>query len=63
MVQNDAQNRDKKAGRKLGSSERDVLTLGIAIAAIIMFVGAGGSVLPQVLRPGPKARTPPMRSS
>ena len=48
MVQNDAESRGKQAERKLGSSERDVLTLGIAIAAIIMFVGTGGSVLPRV---------------
>jgi diguanylate cyclase (GGDEF)-like protein len=48
VVQNVVQNRDNEAGRKLGRSERDVLTLGIAIAAIIMFVGTGGSVLPRV---------------
>jgi diguanylate cyclase (GGDEF)-like protein len=35
---------------KLGAAERDVLTLGIAIAAIIMFVGTGGSVLPRVVQ-------------
>jgi diguanylate cyclase (GGDEF)-like protein len=48
VVRIDAQGRGKQAGRKLGSAERDVLTLGIAIAAIIMFVGTGGSVLPRV---------------
>ena len=37
-------------GRKLGKAERDVLTLGIAIAAIMMFVGTGGSVLPQFVQ-------------
>jgi diguanylate cyclase (GGDEF)-like protein len=47
-VQNVAQNRGNDAGRKLGRSERDVLTLGIAIAAIIMFIGTGSSVLPRV---------------
>ncbi len=43
-----AQNNASGAGRKLGAAERDVLTLGIAIAAIIMFVGTGSSVLPRV---------------
>jgi diguanylate cyclase (GGDEF)-like protein len=48
VVQNGVQSRGKPAERKLGKSERDVLTLGIAIAAIIMFIGTGGSVLPRV---------------
>jgi diguanylate cyclase (GGDEF)-like protein len=48
VVQNVVQSRGKQAERKLGKSERDVLTLGIAIAAIIMFIGTGGSVLPRV---------------
>jgi diguanylate cyclase (GGDEF)-like protein len=48
VVHSFAQGRGKQTGRKLGRSERDVLTLGIAIAAIIMFVGTGGSVLPRV---------------
>ncbi|MFM5948330.1 MAG: putative bifunctional diguanylate cyclase/phosphodiesterase, partial [Novosphingobium sp.] len=34
----------------LGSTGKDVVALGIAIAAIIMFVGTGGSVLPAVVR-------------
>ena len=34
----------------MGRTNRDVLTLGIAIAAIVMFVGTGGSVLPQIAR-------------
>ena len=29
---------------------RDVLALGIAMAAIIMFVGQGGNLMPQVVR-------------
>ena len=37
-------------GRELGYAERDVIALGIAAAAIIMFVGTGGVVLPQVIR-------------
>jgi diguanylate cyclase (GGDEF)-like protein len=48
VVHNVAQSRGVEAGHKLGRSERDVLTLGIAIAAIIMFIGTGGSVLPRV---------------
>ena len=34
---------------RVGNAQRDVVALGIAAAAIIMFVGAGGRVLPQVL--------------
>ena len=34
---------------RLGRSNRDVVTLGIACAAIIMFVGTGGSALPQIV--------------
>ncbi|HSG32900.1 MAG TPA: diguanylate cyclase, partial [Sphingomonadaceae bacterium] len=36
--------------RRIGPAERDIVTLGIAAAAIILFVGTGGSVLPQVVR-------------
>ena len=35
---------------RLGRTNRDVVTLGIASAAIIMFIGTGGSVLPQIVR-------------
>ena len=38
------------AGSKMGGAQRDVVALGIAAAAIILFVGTGGSVLPQVIR-------------
>lgn len=38
------------SGHQLGRTERDVIALGIATAAIIMFVGTGGTVFPQVLR-------------
>lgn len=34
----------------LGTAERDLVALGIAIAAVIMFVGTGGSLMPQILR-------------
>ena len=39
-----------QAHLRIGSAERDIIALGIAIAAIIMFVGTGGAVLPQVVR-------------
>ena len=34
----------------LGKAERDVIALGIVIAATIMFVGTGGTVLPKIAR-------------
>ncbi|MDG2005256.1 MAG: EAL domain-containing protein [Novosphingobium sp.] len=43
-----SQPRSDKAG--VGIAERDIIALGIATAAIIMFVGTGGTVLPQVVR-------------
>ena len=36
--------------RRIGSGERDVVLLGIVVAAIILFVGTGGQVMPQVVR-------------
>ena len=40
-----------KSGRdpRLGRAERDLVALGIAVGAIILFVGTGSVVLPQVL--------------
>ena len=38
------------ASPRVGTAQRDVMALGIAAAAIIMFVGAGGRVLPQVVQ-------------
>lgn len=35
---------------QLGRAERDLVALGIAVAAIILFVGTGGMVLPQAVR-------------
>jgi len=35
---------------RIGAAEQDIIALGIATAAIIMFVGTGGSVLPQIVR-------------
>ena len=41
--------RKPKAGR-VDKTGKDMLVLGIAFAAIIMFIGTGGSVMPQVVR-------------
>ncbi len=38
------------ATRIFGRAERDIVTLGIAIAAIILFVGTGGSIMPKIVR-------------
>jgi diguanylate cyclase (GGDEF)-like protein len=35
---------------RAGNAERDIVALGIAIAAIIMFVGTGSAVVPPVIR-------------
>ncbi|MEL1250002.1 putative bifunctional diguanylate cyclase/phosphodiesterase [Aurantiacibacter gilvus] len=35
---------------QIGNAERDVIALGIAIAAIILFVGTGGTIMPQIVR-------------
>ena len=44
--------RDRKVEerKRLGDAERDIIALGIATAAILMFVGTGGSVLPSVIK-------------
>jgi len=40
----------RKAGAgRFGRAERDIVALGIAVTALIMFVGTGGVVLPQVI--------------
>nr|WP_283773419.1 EAL domain-containing protein [Altererythrobacter sp. KTW20L] len=44
---------EDKAGETkppLAKAERDVVALGIAVAAIILFVATGGTVMPQILR-------------
>lgn len=35
---------------RIGHAERDVIALGIAIAAIILFVGTGGTIMPQIVQ-------------
>lgn len=37
-------------GRRFGTAERDIVALGIATAALILFVGTGGSIMPQIVR-------------
>jgi len=39
----------EKSQKLKGSSERDLVALGIAVAAIILFVGTGGRVLPAAI--------------
>jgi len=34
----------------LKPANRDILTLGIAVAALILFVGTGGTIMPQIVR-------------
>jgi diguanylate cyclase (GGDEF)-like protein len=34
----------------LGAADRDIVTLGIAVAALILFVGTGGSIMPKIVR-------------
>src|SRR5688572_23356884 len=34
----------------MAKAERDIVSLGIAVAAIILFVGAGGSLFPRIVR-------------
>jgi len=35
---------------RLGNTRRDVITLGVALTAILLFVSTGGQVLPQIVR-------------
>ncbi|MFC4295064.1 putative bifunctional diguanylate cyclase/phosphodiesterase [Novosphingobium tardum] len=46
------QQQPKPSGRpyRFGRAERDIVALGIITAAIILFVGTGGTVLPQIVR-------------
>ncbi|WEK46764.1 MAG: EAL domain-containing protein [Candidatus Andeanibacterium colombiense] len=38
------------ADKNVGRAEHDVVALGVAMAALILFVGTGGTVLPQIVR-------------
>ena len=41
--------KDHEPNNPLQTAERDIIALGIAVAAIIMLVGTGGTVLPKVM--------------
>ena len=41
---------DTVGAPRSGSADRDVVALGIAVAAIILFVGTGGSIMPKIAR-------------
>ena len=34
----------------LGKAQRDIIALGIAVAAILLFVTTGGTLMPQIVR-------------
>nr|WP_166175863.1 EAL domain-containing protein [Altererythrobacter segetis] len=48
-----------ESGEPLERAQRDVVALGIAIAALILFVGIGGRVMPQILRSWLGMQQPP----
>jgi diguanylate cyclase (GGDEF)-like protein len=52
---------DKLSGetRVLAKADRDIITLGIAVAAIILFVGTGGTIMPQIVRSWMGTGAPP----
>ena len=52
-------NLDGDTADGLGKAERDVVTLGIAVAAILLFVGTGGTVMPRVVRSWMGLEAPP----
>ena len=41
--------RNRKSQDRLGSAEKDLIALGIAVGAILLFVATGGTVLPSVI--------------
>ncbi len=41
---------DTASSKRFGRAERDIVALGIAFAAIIMFIGTGGAVMPKIAR-------------
>ncbi|WP_338245437.1 putative bifunctional diguanylate cyclase/phosphodiesterase [Aurantiacibacter hainanensis] len=43
-------NSHKSDDGKIGNAERDMIALGIALAAVILFVGTGGTLMPQIVR-------------
>jgi len=49
-LQNPAAVNPEEEPRRLGRADRDIAALGIAVAAIILFVGTAGSVMPKIVR-------------
>ena len=49
MTAPDNKARAARSRGRIRTAERDILALGIAAAAIIMFVGTGGAVVPKVI--------------
>jgi hypothetical protein len=47
------------SGKPLERAQRDVVALGIAVAGVILFIGIGGRVMPQILRSWFGADRPP----
>ena len=45
-----AADRPRQESRTFGRAERDIVALGIGVAALIMFVGTGGSLMPKIVR-------------
>ncbi|BBC73612.1 GGDEF-domain containing protein [Altererythrobacter sp. B11] len=41
---------EEHQGNRFGQAERDLVALGIAISALILFVGTGGRLMPQIIR-------------
>ncbi len=50
MLKRALQTKAKAADKKIRSAERDMIALGIATASVIMFVGTGGTLMPQIAR-------------
>jgi diguanylate cyclase (GGDEF)-like protein len=48
LVKPEAENQQGKPST-LGKAERDIVALGIVVAALILFVGTGGSVMPKLV--------------
>lgn len=49
----------EKGAAPMGKAQRDLVALGIAVAAILMFVGTGSMVLPQAIRSLTDSGSPP----
>lgn len=50
MLKRALQKKAKAADKKIRSAERDMIALGIATASVILFVGTGGTLMPQIVR-------------